>query len=379
ILHDGPPYANGDIHMGHALNKVLKDMVIRIKTMTGCDSPIIHGWDCHGQPIEQKIVEQLGEKMETMAPMEIRRRCCAYAEKFVKIQADQFQRLGVTGEFDESYITMAPRYEADVLEVFARLIEQGLVYKQLRPVHWSIANRTALADAELEYQDREDSSIYVAFPVTTGTEHVPHKEGDKVYLLIWTTTPWTLPANLAAAVHPDFDYVAVRAETADGPATFVLAESRLEPVIAALREKRPDWLKSHEIAGTLTGRRLIEAEITYAHPLIDGKCCPVVPADYVTLEDGTGLVHTAPGHGMEDYGTALKCNLEIYCPVQADGTFDDSVPEWLAGAGVWDANGKIVEHLRQKGLLVLQETITHSYPHDWRSKTPTIFRATEQW
>jgi isoleucyl-tRNA synthetase len=380
ILHDGPPYANGNIHMGTALNKVLKDIVIRIKNMSDMDAPYLPGWDCHGLPIEAKVMEELGPEGRKLGAMEIRRRCHAFAEQFVALQSEQFQRLGVMGEFQAPYITMHPRYEAAVLEVFARLVEEGLVYRQLKPVHWSIENRTALADAELEYYDREDSSIYVAFPlVGEAAAGVPHREGDRLWLLIWTTTPWTLPANLAVAVHPDFTYAAVHAETAEGPATFVIAERRLEPVAHVLAEKRPGWLRAREVIATMRGRELIDAALTYTHPLIEGKTCPVVPADYVTLEDGTGLVHTAPGHGMEDYGTALKHDLAIYCPVQADGTFDETAPPWLTGLSVWQANPKVVERLSRSGLLVLEETITHSYPHDWRSKTPTIFRATEQW
>ena len=380
ILHDGPPYANGNIHMGQALNKVLKDIVVRIKTMSGYDAPYIPGWDCHGQPIEQKIVEQLGKKMETMTAMEIRRKCQAYAEGFVNIQSQQFQQLGVMGEFANPYITMSPQYEAGVLEVFARLVEQGVVYRQLKPVHWSIANRTALADAELEYHDREDLSIYVTFKLLgEAGQCLPHRQGDALGLMIWTTTPWTLPANRAVAVHPNFEYCCVHAETADGPATFVIAEERIEAVVNAIRRTRGDWLASYEVTAKLTGRELIDAKLTYEHPLVPSVVCPVVPADYVTLEDGTGLVHTAPGHGLEDYGTALKQELEVYCPVIEDGTFDSTAVDWLVGVSVWDANDKIVKYLRDAGTLVLAETITHSYPHDWRSKTPTIFRATEQW
>ncbi len=380
ILHDGPPFANGNIHLGHALNKVLKDMVIRTKTMAGMDAPYIPGWDCHGQPIEQKIVDNLGEKAATLPAHNIRRRCQEYAAKFVKLQSTQFQRLGIMGEWENPYITMAPQYEADVLEVFARLVEQKLVYRQLRPVHWSIENRTALADAELEYHDRNDTSIYVLFPLTTeSAEKVPHKSGDRVNILIWTTTPWTLPANLAAAVHPDFEYAVVHADTAEGGMTFLIARPRLDAVMAAVNAGRPGWIKSHEVIATMTGREMLAAELKYNHPLRGSKICPVVPANYVTLEDGSGVVHTAPGHGMEDYGTALKQGLEIYCPVKADGTFDDTAPAWLVGKSVWQGNPAVVEYLTKNQMLMLSETITHSYPHDWRSKTPTIFRATEQW
>ena len=380
ILHDGPPYANGNIHVGHVLNKVLKDMVVRIKTMTGMDAPFLPGWDCHGLPIEQKVLDELGASAATMPSQKIRQLCYAYADKYVKLQSQQFQRLGVMGQFEDPYITMSPQYESAVLEVFARLVEQGIVYRQLKPVHWSIENQTALADAELEYQDRQDDSVFVAFPLTgDGGGKVAHKNGDRLYLLVWTTTPWTLPANLAVAVHPDYVYVCVHADTSDGGMTFVIAQDRLAPVMGPVQAKRGQWLKSYETVGTLRGAEIVAGKLTYEHPIIDGKVCPVVPATYVTLEDGTGLVHTAPGHGLEDYGTALQCDLEIYCPVQNDGTYDDTVPPWLRGLDVWRANPKVVEFLRDKGLLLLQEKVVHSYPHDWRSKTPTIFRATEQW
>jgi len=379
ILHDGPPYANGNIHMGQALNKVLKDIVVRYKTMAGYDAPYLPGWDCHGQPIEQKIVEQFGEEMERMSAMEIRRHCQSYADKFINVQREQFQRLGVIGDFGNPYVTMSPQYEAAVLEVFARLLQQGAVYRQLKPVHWSIANRTALADAELEYEDREDLSIYVNFALLDEVGRLPHKDGDALALMIWTTTPWTLPANRAVAVHPKLEYSCVHAETSDGPMTFLIAAARMEAVIKLLREKRSDWLKDYEVLNVLTGAQLLEAGLRYRHPLVEDSLCPIVPAEYVTVEDGTGLVHTAPGHGLEDYGTALKEDLPVYCPVREDGTFDDTTPDWLTGLSVWEGNGKVVEHLRRSGALVLEETITHSYPHDWRSKTPTIFRATEQW
>ena len=380
LLHDGPPYANGNIHMGTALNKVLKDLVVRIKTMSGLDSPYIPGWDCHGLPIEQKVMDELGKTVSAMTPLEIRRRCSEYASKFASLQSEQFQRLGVIGEFDNPYMTMAGEYESATLEVFAKLVEKALVYKQLKPVHWSIENRTALADAELEYQDRTDPSIYAAFELDDFcARKVPHREGDKVSLLIWTTTPWTLPANLAVAVHPDYAYCCVHAATSDGAVTLVIAESRLEAVLAALRSKRPDYLGEHEVLSRMTGSELIKLNLSYRHPIAPERHCPVVLAEYVTLEDGTGLVHTAPGHGLEDYGTGLKHGLEIYCPVRDDGTFDQTVPAWLGGLSVWKANPLVVEHLRKAKSLLLEEPITHSYPHDWRSKTPTIFRATEQW
>jgi isoleucyl-tRNA synthetase len=376
ILHDGPPYANGNIHMGTALNKILKDVVVRIRNMTGFDAPYVPGWDCHGLPIEAKVMDELGPDARTMDAMEIRRRCRQYAARFTGLQSDQFQRLGVMGEFDDPYITMAPAYESAVLEVFARLIEQGLVRKQLKPVHWSIDNRTALADAELEYHDRQDTSVYAAFDLTDeSAARLPRPFSGTAALAIWTTTPWTLPANLAVAAHPDFKYSAVSLRTDSGAMTLIVAERLVEAFLVAVGKSADEV----EVIGQLSGAELLEARLEYAHPIKAGKVCPVVPADYVTLEEGTGLVHTAPGHGLEDYGTGLKCGLDIYCPVKSDGTFDDTVPGWLVGVDVWTANGKIIEHLAKAGSLLAATEITHSYPHDWRSKTPTIFRATEQW
>ncbi len=379
ILHDGPPYANGNIHMGTALNKVLKDIVVRVKNMTGFDAPYLPGWDCHGLPIEAKVMEQLGEKARRMDASQIRKVCTKYARDFVDKQSKQFRRLGVMGNFEDPYITMAPRYEAGVLEVFARLVEGELVYRQLKPVHWSIENRTALADAELEYHDRSDPSVYVAFDVSAGSDKLPGSDDAPLSLLIWTTTPWTLPANLAVAVHPQLEYQALAVETEDGKATWIVAAQRVQALLDGLEKHRAGYLTNCKKLDTLTGQELIDAGVEYRQPLRPEMTCPVVPADYVTLEGGTGLVHTAPGHGLEDYHTALKQGLDIYCPVQGDGTFDNTAPEWLRGVGVWDANGKVIEHLTQAGALVLREDITHSYPHDWRSKTPTIFRATEQW
>ncbi|MCP4374933.1 MAG: isoleucine--tRNA ligase, partial [bacterium] len=390
ILHDGPPYANGNIHMGTALNKVLKDMVVRVKTMCGMDSPYIPGWDCHGLPIEAKVMEKLGDKAKGMDPTVIRRICAEYAEKFVGLQRTQFKRLGVMGEFEEPYLTMNPSYEAAALEVFARLVEQGLVFRQLKPVHWSIANQTALADAELEHHDREDSSIFVALELTSGSSAVknapPSGEtsetcGDDISLVIWTTTPWTLPANRAVAISPRFEYACVNVKTDDGTFTWIVADGRLEALLKTIESGRPGWVKSHAVISRIKGQDLLDAPeaITYAHPLTDNLTCPLVAADYVTLEDGTGLVHTAPGHGIDDYHTGLNNKLDIYCPVLEDGTFDDTAPSWLTGVEVWDANGMIMEHLKGNGKLLAAQTITHSYPHDWRSKTPTIFRATEQW
>ncbi len=376
ILHDGPPYANGSIHMGTALNKVLKDIVIRCHNMTGYDSPYVPGWDCHGLPIESRVQTEVGPKLAQMSHSEIRRRCTDYAAKYVGLQSEQFQRLGVMGEFGNPYITMAPEYEASVLEVLARLVEQGLVYKQLKPVHWSIENRTALAEAELEYKDREDESIFVFFEAqdSRAVADLFGTPGDlPAYFMIWTTTPWTLPANLAVAVHPDIEYAAVKLQWQGRTIIAVLAKELTEKVL------RAGGIEQFEIITTVAGKKLIEAKLSYHQPLVRGKLCPVVQALYVTLEDGTGLVHTAPGHGLDDYGTGLKAGLDIYCPVKADGTFDDTAPAFLVGHSVWQGNGLVMEVLAQAATLFHRQKIVHSYPHDWRSRGPTIFRATEQW
>lgn len=359
VLHDGPPFANGDIHMGHLLNKVLKDVVMRYKSMAGHQTPYVPGWDCHGLPIEHKITTELGPKAREMSTVEIRQRCHEYAQKYVHVQAEQFQRLGILGEWSNPYLTMAPEYEAEILEVFARFVEAGLVYKQLKPVHWSIANQTALADAELEYKDVEDNSVYVEFPATSGD----------VNYLIWTTTPWTLPANLAIAVHPDVEYAYVKYTRNDKQRTSVVAKDLVERVF---KNRVADF----SIVRSVLGNALVGQ--AYRHPFAnrDGK---VVHAEYVTTTDGTGLVHTAPGHGEDDYHTGINNGIEIYCPVLGNGTFDDTVPEWIRGLIVWKANPVIVEKLRELDVLFAEEKLVHSYPHDWRSKTPTIFRATEQW
>ncbi len=382
-FHDGPPYANGAIHIGHLLNKVLKDMVVRSKTMAGYDCPYIPGWDCHGLPIEHKVMQELGDKAKGMEPYQVRRKCKTYAEKFVKLQSGQMQRLLTLADYDDPYLTMAPAYEAAVLEVFADLVSQGLVYRALKPVHWSIANQTALADAELEYEDREDTSVYVLFEVVNKKYFQTRGVDTSVplYLMIWTTTPWTLPANLAVAIAPRADYGVYRIKLKGKECFVVVALEVAGKVFAAAGIEPSSYsvvthFRADDEDGTDEWERF--GDITYRHPFID-RTGPVVTADYVTLEDGTGLVHTAPGHGVEDYQTGLREKLDVYCPVQADGTFDSTAPDWLQGKDVWKANELVVKHLHDSQHLFHQETITHSYPHDWRSKTPVIFRATEQW
>jgi isoleucyl-tRNA synthetase len=373
VLHDGPPFANGDIHIGHLINKTLKDVILRFRSMQGYQTPYVPGWDCHGLPIEHKIQEEIkkkGKNIREMSTLEVRKQCQEYAAKYVEVQREQFKRLGILGEWDNPYETMKPGYEAATLEVFAKFVEAGLVYRKLKPVPWSIANQTALADAELEYQDVQDKSVFVEFPILSPSPGTPGEgwgEGD--FLLVWTTTPWTLPANLAVAVHPKVKYNAVHYVKDGEKRVGIVAEDLEESVLKRAGIERTP-------GKSFTGREL--AGMTYRHPFVD-RVGKVVLAEYVTTTEGTGLVHTAPGHGEDDYETGVREGLEVYSPVLASGRFDDSVPEWLRGKSVKEANPLIVEHLRKTGLLLAEETITHSYPHDWRSKTPVIFRATEQW
>ncbi|MFM9168567.1 MAG: class I tRNA ligase family protein, partial [Phycisphaerales bacterium] len=350
----------------------------RARMMDGMRVPYVPGWDCHGLPIEHKVVTDMNEKGKLQKVMElpddqrrmvIRRECQSYAEKFVKLQAGQMQRLLTLADYADPYLTMKPAFEGAVLEDFADLVEQGLVYRALKPVHWSIANRTALAEAELEYEDREDLSVYVDFEAAD-REAVERAFGCELdctpSFTIWTTTPWTLPANLAIAVHPEFRYAVAEV---DGNVAVMAAD--LLPKVAKLAGSEQVRVIAEAPGSALVG-------LSYRHPFCE-RTGRIVAADYVTLEDGTGLVHTAPGHGTEDYRTGLKEGLDTYCPVRDDGTYDDTVPGWLRGMSVWDANREVTERLRESGHLYHDHVFTHSYPHDWRSKTPVIFRATEQW
>ncbi|MDP6381107.1 MAG: class I tRNA ligase family protein, partial [Phycisphaerae bacterium] len=373
VLHDGPPYANGDIHMGTAVNKILKDIVVKFRTMQGYDSPYVPGWDCHGLPIEHKVLTEMGAKRGEMTQAEIRQRCQDYAEKFAAVQSQQFQRLSVFGQFDDPYLTLKPAYEAAVLEVFAGLVEKDLVYRQFKPIHWCTSCRTALAEAELEYEDDAGPSIYVLFPLSAGARRRASEiAGQEIAsLMVWTTTPWTLTANLAAAVHPKYEYAFVRFKKGGQSTTTILACDLLESV------KEECGIESVEVIATAAGSKL--EGLTYEHPF-GGKENPVVLApEMVTLEAGTGIVHTAPGHGHEDFLLGQRVGLDVYSPVEADGRFDDTAPEWLRGKGVLEANPVIIKHLSDKGLLVHAGKLTHSYPHCWRCKKPVIFRATEQW
>ncbi len=381
VFHDGPPFANGSIHIGHLLNKVLKDLVVRTRNMNGENTHYVPGWDCHGLPIEHKVMTDMitsgrMKELDQLDPIarrrEIRRECYAYASKFKAIQAEEMQRLLTLADYENPYLTMAPAYEQSVLEVLAALIEQDLVYRALKPVHWSIANQTALADAELEYRDRKDPSIYVGFaatdPAALGAAFgLPPAEAS---FLIWTTTPWTLPANMLIAVHAEHEYSLVRL----AGRLFVVA-SELVAKVAALAVQGGAESAPEELA-RVRGAALVG--LVYDHPFLARKG-RVVAGEHVTLEDGTGLVHTAPGHGVEDFGLGQREGLPVYSPVRGDGRYDDSVPEWLRGDLVWEANPKILERLRESGHLYHHHELSHSYPHDWRSKTPVIFRCTEQW
>lgn len=372
VLHDGPPFANGDIHIGHVINKTLKDVVLRWKSMCGFQTPYVPGWDCHGLPIEHKISEELGSKIREMSKVDVRRMCWDYASRYATLQSEQFQRLGILGDWANPYWTMKPAYEASTLEVFARFVEAGLVYKQLKPVPWSIANQTALADAELEYQDVTDPSIYVEFPAVSPVPGVGAE--DRAAYLVWTTTPWTLPANLAIAIHPDVQYALVKYTRLGTSRLGILAADLVEKVMSLVEGTSPQVIK------TLPGKDLLG--LTYQHPFIPDRTGKLVAAEYVTTTDGTGLVHTAPGHGADDYETGMREKLDIYSPVLANGRFDDTVPEFIRGKHVTrkgEGNDLIIAHLTELGLLFKQAPVVHSYPHDWRSKTPIIFRATEQW
>jgi isoleucyl-tRNA synthetase len=380
VLHDGPPYANGDIHMGHLINKVLKDIIIKYRTMSGYECPYVPGWDCHGLPIESAVQKELGPKLKNMSPFEVRKLCRDYAMKFVGQQAKSFQRLGVLADYEKPYLTLAPAYEKGVLQVLAELLQHELVFRQRRPVHWCTYDQTALAEAELEYAPHQSTSVFVAFAMDLSQGCWPGALGSKpanAAYLIWTTTPWTLPANRAVAVGPGNWYVCLREKSGRHPA-LIVARERAQATIQAAAEGP---LAAHyEItANAVLGTELEASAIPYRHPFDENRTCPVVCADYVTLEDGTGLVHTAPGHGAEDYLTGRRCNLEVYSPVLPDGRYDESVAEYLRGELIWDANEKIVNKLTADGQLIAKKLIQHSYPHCWRCRRAIIFRATEQW
>ncbi|MBI4161649.1 MAG: isoleucine--tRNA ligase [Acidobacteria bacterium] len=389
LLHDGPPYANGHIHLGQALNKILKDVVVKSRTMMGYDAPFVPGWDCHGQPIEHQVELQGGsERIRSLPRLEVRDRCREYAERFIAIQAEEFHRLGVLWDWKGGagaiYRTLDPEYEAEIIRQLGRFFSRGSVYFGEKPVHWCTTCRTALAEAEVEYRDHDSPSIWVKFPVPGLEKALPELApfAGRTALVIWTTTPWTLPANRAVALHPDFVYAAVRA----GDEIFLVAERLIEAT-----GRHCPALRSATVVTTFRGAALVGpgcgaawkgAAIHPEPPYPGGTPSVLVLGEHVTLEQGTGLVHTAPGHGMEDFYTGEKYSLETFNPVGDDGAFlpDRVGPHrFLAGLSVWDANPKIVEDLNRRGLLLGVEAIVHSYPHCWRSKDPVLFRATPQW
>jgi isoleucyl-tRNA synthetase len=393
VLHDGPPFTNGDVHIGTALNKVLKDVINRYKSMRGFRTPYVPGWDCHGLPIEQKVAREIQEQKLQVTTAELRARCDAFSEQWIGRQTGQFQRLGILADWASGYRTKAPGYEADILRTFAAFLDKDLVYRSKKPVYWSIPFETALAEAEIEYKEHVSPSIWVAFPVRAADAEAFGLPADKpLAVVIWTTTPWTLPANLAIAVNPKTVYAVVEAVSGRfAGQRFVVAEAcagafipRLDPAAAA------GGASPGRIVATKTGSEL--ERLQARHPFID-RASPVLLADYVTTDSGTGCVHTAPGHGAEDYATGLRYGLEIYCPVGADGRYldDGRVPADLVGLSALEsvedlekkrtsaANVGVLKKLDAAGALVSKERHSHSYPHCWRSKTPIIFRAVDQW
>src|SRR6185369_9981343 len=381
-------YANADIHLGTALNKILKDLIVKSRTMLGYDAPYVPGYDCHGLPIELHVERKLGEKKKDMPALSIRRACREFAANALKRQTRDFQRLGILGEWDDPYITMSDHYEAETARLFARFVERGFVYKGARPVYWCIHDQTALAEAEVEYHQHTSPSVYVKFPLKSDPAVIdPALAGRQVFALIWTTTPWTLPANLGISVHPDFDYVAVE----NGDEVYIIAADLLEAVAQKCELSEPKVLA--RFRGSSLDR------LAAKHPWIDRPSLFMV-GEHVTLggeadaeteldvsdardksatsKAGTGLVHTAPGHGHDDFVIGKKYGLEIYCPVDNAGRFTNEV-EHFSGLSVFEANPKIVDFMRERGVLLFSENYAHRYPHCWRCKNPVIFRATPQW
>ena len=378
VLHDGPPYANGHVHLGTALNKIIKDLVVKSKVMAGFDSPYVPGWDCHGMPIEHQVVKDLGSKAREMSRLDIRRRCRDYAEKFYAIQREEFRRLGVLGDWEHPYLTMSPEYEAGIIRVFRKLADRGFIYRGLRPVHWCATCGTALAEAEVEYAEHTSPSIYVRFAFTGSADEArsiaknPQDADelagrrDQLFCVIWTTTPWTLPANLGICLNPHLDYVVVEV----GDASYIVAERLAQTFLEA-------------IGADADGRRIpvnlspLDGRDVFQHPFIDRPSRLLFEA-HVTADVGTGCVHTAPGHGYEDFAVGQKYGLPVLTPVDERGRFTDEAGAY-AGRNVFESNDDIVAELRKNDALIKAEKVGHSYPHCWRCKKPLIFRATEQW
>src|SRR6202166_4862975 len=383
VLTDGPPYANGAIHLGHAVNKILKDIIVKSRTLDGYDAPYVPGWDCHGLPIEMQVEKTHGRVGQKIDAKSFRAACREYAAKQVDAQRHDFKRLGVLGDWDHPYLTMTPRFEAEQLRAFALIIKNGHLYKGFKPVHWCLNCRSALAEAEVEYEDKTSPSIYVRFPVVDAADlarrfaieppeaEAPDLDDEDVptALAIWTTTPWTLPANRAVAVHPQFDYSLVEFDLGAGYERLVVASERVDAVMKTLGVA--DWTLISAVNGAVLELLLLQ------HPLYERQV-PVILGDHVTLDTGTGAVHTAPGHGLDDYVVGRRYGLEVDNPVGGDGRFLPSTP-LFAGEQVFDANAHVIKVLHDNGRLLKDEPYHHSYPHCWRHKTPVIFRATPQW
>lgn len=370
VLHDGPPYANASIHLGTALNKILKDFVVKSRSMAGWDAPYVVGYDCHGLPIELRVDRELGPKKREMSVTDFCRACRAYAERFVGMMSEQFQRLGILGTWDDPYLTMNFKYQAAIVRALRRFVEQGFVYKGKKPVHWCIHCRTALAEAEVEYDDHSSPSIYVEFPLAADggerlAERVPALAGRRVSVLIWTTTPWTIPANLAIAFHPELEYAAY-----DANGTAVIVAAALAPAVGQAVGRPFDRVVARMKGADLEGVR-------FRHPLYERDSQGVL-GEYVTLDVGTGAVHTAPGHGADDFKTGVKYGLDIYAPVGPGGHFVEDV-RLFGGMRVFDANPAIEQALKERGRLWHRESFSHQYPHCWRCHNPVIFLATSQW
>ncbi len=373
VLHDGPPYANGNIHLGTAFNKILKDFILKSKTMAGYDAPYVPGWDCHGLPIEIKVDAELGKRKASMSIAEIRAECRTYAAHFVDIHRREFKRLGVLGRWQDPYLTMSAEYEAVIARAFVDFLHNGSVYKGLKPVHWCIKDRTALAEAEVEYENHSSTSIYVRFKMLSNPAALdPALAGKDVSALIWTTTPWTIPANLAISFNPKFEYVAVDAQQG---ALTIVAEELLPQVSEIL-----GW--DALVVAKFSGAKLDRA--VFQHPFLDRESLGLV-GDHVTLEQGTGAVHTAPGHGQEDFVIGQRYGLPVYCPVDSSGRIfraegaSGTLPDELIGKTIWEINPLVIDLLEKQGALAGQTRLEHSYPHCWRCHKPIIFRATEQW
>ena len=366
ILHDGPPYTSGPIHLGTAMNKCLKDFIVKSKTMAGFDAPYVPGWDCHGLPIEIKVDKELGGKKLEMHPTDVRAECRKYAQKFLDLQRQQFKRIGVFGRFDKPYATMTPQYESVVLSTFFSFYENEFVYKGLRAVYWCMHDETALAEAEVEYENHTSSTVWVKYALLDDPAKLDGAlAGKKLFTIIWTTTPWTLPASMAVAFHPDEEYVALES----GGEAYIVASK-----LAKDAAEKCGLVNPHELAH-FPGRKL--ERLNFQHPFLDRKVLGVL-ADYVTMDTGTGVVHTAPSHGAEDFATGVKYGLDATSNVDEKGILRNGLPEY-EGKRVWDANQPIIDLVRSRGALLHSEKTEHSYPHCWRCHNPVIFRATEQW